>query len=91
MIDKQGRIQIPKDFTVLRSDRKEVYFYYSIDKELFFILDEYKEELYFIGKRKLETKGRICLPKEVCQVYKTENILLVQSLGGVYLIPIKEE
>lgn len=90
MLDNKGRILVPREFKVINSPTREIYFYYEPEEQLFYMLCEEFPRAYSIGIRKMDEKNRVHVPKEIVEIYKTTNILCVKKEGKVYLLPIKE-
>ena len=91
MLDKDGRILIPKEFKVLKSEEGKVVFYYSVEEKLFYIRFEEVSDEFLIDIRKMDKKNRVFFPKQIVDIYKTENILVAKKDSRIYFLPLKEE
>lgn len=89
MLDKQGRFIVPKELKVPNTG--EVFFYYSLEEKLFYILFEKVSNEFLIGIRKIEKKNRVYIPKQIVEIYETENILIAEKSKRIYLIPLEKE
>lgn len=91
MVDRQGRIVVPKEMKVLNSEKGQVFFYYSLEEKLFYFLFKKVSDDFFIGIRQIDEKNRIFVPKQILENYQTKNILVAAKGERIYLIPLKEE
>ena len=90
MIDKQGRIVVPKELRVPDTEVGNAFFYYSRDEKLFYILFEEVKDEFLTDIRQIDRKNRIFIPKMVIEVYETENVFCAKKENRIYLIPIKK-
>lgn len=91
MVDRQGRIVVPKEMNVLNSEKGQVFFYYSLEEKLFYFLFKKVSDEFFMGVRQIDEKNRIFVPKQILENYQTKNILVAAKGERIYLIPLKEE
>lgn len=91
MVDRQGRIVVPKEMNVLNSEKGQVFFYYSLEEKLFYFLFKKVSDEFFMGIRQIDEKNRIFVPKQILENYQTKNILVAAKGERIYLIPLKEE
>ena len=90
MLDKQGRIVVPKELKVPNTEGGNAFFYYSMEEKLFYILFEEVSDEFLTEIRQIDRKNRIFIPKRVIEIYETENIFCAQKGNRIYLIPIKK-
>lgn len=91
MVDRQGRIVVPKEMEVLNSEKGQVFFYYSLEEKLFYFLFKKVSDEFFMGIRQIDEKNRVFVPKQILENYQTKNILVAAKGERIYLIPLKEE
>ena len=91
MVDNQGRIRIPDEFLVPKSDKRKAYFYYSPEEELFYLLFQEDTEGFLTAIRNVENKNRVYVPKEIFKMYCSKSILLAKKGNRYYLLPLKKE
>lgn len=91
MVDRHGRIVVPKEMKVLNSEKGQVFFYYSLEEKLFYFLFKKVSDEFFMGIRQIDEKNRVFVPKQILENYQTKNILVAAKGERIYLIPLKEE
>jgi len=88
MLDKQGRILIQRDFKVFKSDLEEVHIYFSREENLYFILPEEIPNQFLCYVRKIDSKRRFYVPKDILDEYNVKQVSLGKKEGKIYIIPV---